>query len=120
MKQAMAASVLTQTGTGLICWEHDNIMPNIMQAIHGSVPISNYASIPNPFPDVFYLVWILDLASDGKSYTWSSVNQNLMAGDIGPALADGNSGSIGTTWTRQSWAPRREARSAATFTASAE
>jgi hypothetical protein len=90
-EQAMAASVLTQTGTGLICWEHDNIMPNIMQAIHGSVPISNYASIPNPFPDVFYLVWILDLASDGKSYTWSSVNQNLMAGDIGPALADGNS-----------------------------
>jgi hypothetical protein len=64
----------------LICWEHDNIMPNMIGAIHAAVPISNYAAIPNPFPGVFYLVWVLDL-KDG-SYTWSSVNQNLMAGDV--------------------------------------
>ena len=76
----MVASVLALSGVVLICWEHDNIMPNIMSAINGKVPISNYASIPNPFPDVFYLVWVLDL--NGSSYTWSSVNQNLMSGDV--------------------------------------
>jgi hypothetical protein len=55
-------------------------MPNIMGAINSQVPIANFASIPNPFPDVFYLVWVLDL-KDG-SYTWTSVSQNLIAGDV--------------------------------------
>jgi len=76
----MVASVLALSGVVLICWEHDNIMPNIMGAINSKVPIFNYSSIPNPFPDVFYLVWVLDL-KDG-SYTWSFVNQNLMVGDV--------------------------------------
>jgi hypothetical protein len=76
----LVGSVLKQKGVVLICWEHDNIMPNIMSAITQKVPISNYASIPNPFPDVFYLVWVLNLK--GKSYAWKSVNQNLMAGDV--------------------------------------
>lgn len=79
-EQELVASALALSGVVLICWEHDNIMPNIMGAIHSQVPIANYASIPNPFPDVFYLVWVLDL-KDG-SYTWTSVNQNLIAGDV--------------------------------------
>jgi len=78
----LVTSVLALSGTVLICWEHDNIMPNVMGAINDKVPISNYASIPNPFPDVFYLVWVLDLDAAGTGYTWSSVNQNLMAGDV--------------------------------------
>lgn len=76
----MAASVLSLGGTVLIAWEHDNIMPNIMKAINDQVTIANYAKITNPFPDVFYLVWVLDL--NGGKYTWTSTNQNLMAGDV--------------------------------------
>ena len=76
----MVASVLALSGLVLICWEHDNIMPNVMSAINSKIPISNYAAIPNPFPDVFHLVWVLDL--NGNSYTWSSVNQSLLAGDV--------------------------------------
>jgi hypothetical protein len=76
----MVASVLALAGVVLVCWEHDNIMPNIMSAINSQIPIANYSSIPNPFPDVFYLVWVLDLK--GASYTWTSVNQNLMASDV--------------------------------------
>jgi hypothetical protein len=76
----LAQSVLNLSGVVLICWEHDNIMPNLMQAINEAVSIANYASIPNPWPDVFYLVWVLDLT--GTSYVWSSLNQNLMAGDV--------------------------------------
>jgi hypothetical protein len=77
----MVASVLALSGTVLICWEHDNIMPNIMHAIHTTVPIANYDALPPAWPGVFYLVWVLDL-KDG-SYTWSSHNQNLIAGDVG-------------------------------------
>jgi hypothetical protein len=77
---SLVGSVLSLTGVVLICWEHDNIMPNIMQAINQAVPISNYASIPNPWPDVFYLVWVLDLA--GSTYFWTSLSQCLMVGDV--------------------------------------
>ena len=49
--------------------------------INEKYKITNYSSIPGRFPDVFYLVWVLDL--NGKEYMWSSVNQNLMAGDVG-------------------------------------
>jgi len=76
----MVTSVLGHSSPVLICWEHDHIMPDIMGHIHDAVPITNYAHIPNPFPNVFYLVWVLDL-KDGK-YTWCSVNQNLIAGDV--------------------------------------
>jgi hypothetical protein len=77
----LVKAVLGLSGNVLICWEHDNIMPNIVGAINAKVPITNYKSIPNPWPDVFYLVWIFDLDSKGASYTWTSVSQNLMAGD---------------------------------------
>jgi hypothetical protein len=79
-EQELVTSVLAQSGIVLICWEHDNIMPNILGTINRQVPIANYASIPNPFPDVFYLVWVLDLKD--HSYTWTSVSQNLIAGDV--------------------------------------
>ena len=78
----LVGSVLALGGVVLICWEHHNIMPKIMKNIDNQVPISNYSTIPNAFPDVFYLVWLLDLDSKGKSYKWSCVNQNLMAGDV--------------------------------------
>lgn len=76
----LVQSVLNLQGVVLICWEHHNIMPNIMQAINSAVPITNYDSIPPVWPNVFYLVWVLD--RNGDSYTWTSVNQNLMAGDV--------------------------------------
>jgi len=84
-EEAMVNSVLALGGNVLICWEHDNIMPTIMGFINKCVPISNYSSITNPFPNVFYLVWILDLATgnDGThTYTWSYTNQNLIADDV--------------------------------------
>ncbi len=82
----MVTSVLSNSGVVLICWEHDNIMPNIMTDINNGVKIGNFSSIqPNPWPDVFYLVWVLTLGQDSSGnnfYTWQSVNQNLMAGDV--------------------------------------
>jgi hypothetical protein len=76
----LVTRVLALRGVVLICWEHHNIMPNIVGSINSKVPITNYSAIPNAFPDVFYLVWVFDL--NGNNYTWTSVNQNLMAGDV--------------------------------------
>jgi hypothetical protein len=78
----LVQSVLGRKGTVLICWEHDNIMPNIVGAINKAVPIKNYKSIPSHWPDVFYLVWIFDLSKSGKKYKWRHVHQDLMAGDV--------------------------------------
>jgi hypothetical protein len=76
----LVKSVLEHGSPVLISWEHLHIMPDMIGHIHESHPIANYKEIPKQFPDVFYLVWVLDL-SDGK-YTWSSINQNLLPGDV--------------------------------------
>ncbi len=82
----LVKSVIGVDGVVLICWEHDNIMPKIMTDISDAVTISNFSSIqPNPWPDVFYLVWILDLyqtSTGDNNYMWQSAKQNLMAGDV--------------------------------------
>src|SRR5260221_11659819 len=52
-EEAMVASVLSLSGVVLICWEHKNIMPNIMSAINRSGRISNYSKIPPSWPNVF-------------------------------------------------------------------
>ena len=82
-EKTLAEDVLALSGTVLISWEHLNIMPNLMGHINHHVPISNFSSIPNPFPDVFYLVWILDLDTSANTpgYTWSSIDQCLVPGD---------------------------------------
>jgi hypothetical protein len=75
----LVKSVLALSGVVLICWEHDNIIPNMMSAIDSAVKITHFSHIPHPFPNVFDLVWVLDL--DKNTYKWSSVKQHLMAGD---------------------------------------
>jgi hypothetical protein len=57
----MVASAMSLDGHVLICWEHDNIMPNIIDAINTAVPIKDYSSIPPKWPNVLYLVWVLNL-----------------------------------------------------------
>lgn len=44
------------------------------------MPITNYKDMKK-WPDVFDLVWVFDLDSSGKNYTWNKVHQGLMAGD---------------------------------------
>lgn len=75
----LVKSVLGHSSPVLICWEHLHIMPDMIGEINKAYSIANYNEIPKQFPDVFYLVWILDLK--GGKYTWSSVRQNLIPGD---------------------------------------
>jgi hypothetical protein len=76
----MVDSAIALDGTVLICWEHDNIYPNIVNAIKSHVPITNYSAM-KAWPNVFDLVWVFDLDSSGKNYTWNQVHQELMYGD---------------------------------------
>jgi hypothetical protein len=76
----LVQQVLGLGGVVLICWEHDNIMPNMISAINALIPITNFAKIPAKWPNVFYKVWVLDF--DGGEYVWNEVNQNLIAGDV--------------------------------------
>jgi len=76
----LVKSVLGHSRPVLICWEHVHIMPDMIDDINKAYPITNYSEIPKAFPNVFYLVWVLDLK--GSKYTWSSVNQNLIPGDV--------------------------------------
>lgn len=77
-------SALSLSGVVLICWEHDNIMPNMMKAINSTVRITNYDALPEKWPNVFDLVWVLDLNADTNpnTYTWTERHQHLMAGDV--------------------------------------
>jgi hypothetical protein len=76
----LVKSVLEHSSPVLISWEHLHIMPDMIGDIQKCYTIANYSAIPKQFPDVFYLVWVLDLK--GSEYTWCSVNQNLIAGDV--------------------------------------
>jgi len=80
----MVKSVMGLDGVVLICWEHDHIMPNIIDAIQHAVPIANYSSMPSKWPDVFYLVWVLNLQNNAEkiSYLWQQHKQNLIQGDV--------------------------------------
>jgi len=76
----MVDSAIALDGTVLICWEHENIYPHIVDAIRNHVPITNYKDM-KAWPNVFDLVWVFDLDSSGKNYTWNQVHQELMYGD---------------------------------------
>jgi hypothetical protein len=77
----LVKEVLALDGTVLICWEHNNIKPHIVDPINQAVPITNYNQIPKGWPEVFDLVWVFDLDSSGKKYVWNQLHQELMAED---------------------------------------
>lgn len=71
----LAAAVVATGGVVLIGWEHMHI-PLIANAI------LNNTSAPQTWPgNRFDMVWVFDLAADGKSYTFTQVPQLLLPGD---------------------------------------
>jgi hypothetical protein len=71
----LAQAVIACEGVVLIGWEHKHI-PLIANAILGN------PSAPQTWPgDRFDMVWVFDLAEDGKSYRFSQVPELLLPGD---------------------------------------
>lgn len=77
----MADMAMSQTGTVLIAWQHQDI-PHIANHI-----LAKNVS-PQTWPgDRFDVVWVFDWDASTKQYLFSQVPQNLLSGDINAGIA---------------------------------
>jgi hypothetical protein len=76
-------SLLAMEATvALVCWEHQHLV-NIAAAVAAVVPVSNQADIPTAWPDDrFDVIWRFDLSTETGKWTFSSLDQKLLAGDL--------------------------------------
>jgi hypothetical protein len=73
----MVADAVSQSGTVLICWQHEDI-PTISNFIVG-----NNTTVPQKWPgDRFDVVWVFDLDTASGQYGFTQVPQLLLAGDL--------------------------------------
>lgn len=73
----------------LVCWEHDHLV-NIVAALGSIVPVANRGDVPTSWPDDrFDVIWRFDLDEQTEKWTFGSLDQQLLAGDLFP----GESGS---------------------------
>jgi hypothetical protein len=65
----------------LTCWEHQHLV-NIVQAVGTAVPVTNAGDVPTAWPDDrFDVIWRFDLNNQTGEWSFSSMNQQLLAGD---------------------------------------
>jgi len=68
----------------LVCWEHDHLV-NIVGAIASTGLVANQGDIPTSWPDDrFDVIWRFDLNEQTGKWTFISLDQQLLAGDIFP------------------------------------
>lgn len=70
---ALANEVLGESGSVLICWDHEHI-PEIARAIVG-----DQTRLPRWSGRRFDLIWVFDRSR--KTYRWSELTQDLLHGD---------------------------------------
>jgi hypothetical protein len=85
-EKALAAAVLAEGGTVLICWQHEQI-PDIVR--HLTSGASSPLEVPRDWPDDrFDVVWVLTrTAEPGEPWRFSQVPQRLLAGDRAEPIA---------------------------------
>ena len=73
-EKALAADVLTQHGTVLICWQYQKI-PDIVRHLEGP-------AVPQTWPDDrFDVVWVLTRTAKDAPWRFRQVPERLLAGD---------------------------------------
>jgi hypothetical protein len=81
-EEAMTKDALSQNGTVLICWQHEDILPTIVSFIPCNV------RTPPRWPGSrFDIVLVFDLIAGSSQYNFSQVPQLLLAGDSASAIA---------------------------------
>lgn len=76
---AVRESILGDSRVTLVVWHHGT-MAHLVRGF----PISNADEVPHHWPeDRFDLVWILRRNSDDEMYTFISMDQRLLDGDVG-------------------------------------
>ena len=81
----VSSLLAVQSAVVLMCWEHDNLV-NIVGALAGPVPVANPADVPVSWPDDrFDVIWRFDLDEQTGQWTFGSLDQQLLAGDLSPS-----------------------------------
>lgn len=66
----------------LVCWEHNHLV-NIAGAMGSTGLVTNQGDIPTSWPDDrFDVIWRFDLNEQTGMWTFTSLDQQLLAGDI--------------------------------------
>lgn len=83
---AIASSLLAmESAVVLVCWEHDTLV-NIAGAVARAVPVANPADVPASWPDDrFDVIWRFDLDEQTGQWTFGSLDEQLLAGDLSPS-----------------------------------
>ena len=67
----------------------DTILVNIADAVSAAVPVANPADVPESWPgDRFDVIWRFDLDEQTGIWTFSALDQQLLAGDLAPSAPD--------------------------------
>jgi hypothetical protein len=79
----IASSVLAMdTAVVLVCWEHQHLV-NIAAAVAAAAPMANQGDVPTSWPDDrFDVIWRFDLNLQSGEWTFRSIDQQLLAGDL--------------------------------------
>jgi hypothetical protein len=71
-----------ETAVVLVCWEHEYLV-NIVGAVARTVPVTNPGDVPTDWPDNrFDVIWRFDRDEHTGEWTFSSLDQQLLAGDL--------------------------------------
>lgn len=74
-----------ETAIVLVCWEHEHLV-NLIGAMASTVPITNFGDVPAFWPDDrFDVIWRFDRDEQMGKWTFSSLDQQLLAGDLFPS-----------------------------------
>jgi broad specificity phosphatase PhoE len=77
--------VAMDTGVVLLCWEHDHLV-KIADAMAHTLPVANPDEVPAAWPDDRYdMIWRFDRDEQTQTWTFSSHDQQLLAGDSNPS-----------------------------------
>lgn len=82
----IAKSLLTaDAAVVLVCWEHEHLV-GIAGAVAAAVRMANPADVPVDWPgNRFDVIWRFGLDVQTSTWTFSSLDQQLLAGDLFPA-----------------------------------
>jgi hypothetical protein len=83
--QIVSSLLAMDTVVVLVCWEHHHLV-NMVGAMASTVQVANQGDVPISWPDDrFDVIWRFDLDEQTRMWTFSSLDQQLLTGDLFPS-----------------------------------
>ena len=84
-REIVSSLLAMETVAVIVCWEHAHLV-KIVGAVASTVPVANRGEVPSSWPDNrFDVIWRFDLNEQAGEWTFSSLDQQLLAGDLFPS-----------------------------------